>query len=94
MKAVLSSNPSIVVLASEEDDTAITCGSSSSSGGYAVVFDPLDGSRNIDAAIPTGTGSVLYRIQGRQLLEQLSFALSAVSSSSHTSVLTCPHALH
>lgn len=64
MKAVLSSNPSIVVLASEEDDTAITCGSSSSSsGGYAVVFDPLDGSRNIDAAIPTGTIFGVYRVE-------------------------------
>jgi fructose-1,6-bisphosphatase I len=64
MKAVLSSNPSVAVLASEEDDEAIryhassSSGSSSSSsgGGYAVVFDPLDGSRNIDAAIPTGAG--------------------------------------
>lgn len=54
MKAALSSNPSVVVLASEEDDAAIPCSSSSSGGGYAVVFDPLDGSRNIDAAIPTG----------------------------------------
>jgi hypothetical protein len=55
MKAALSSNPSIVVLASEEDDAAIPCSSSSNGGGgYAVVFDPLDGSRNIDAAIPTG----------------------------------------
>jgi fructose-1,6-bisphosphatase len=62
MKAVLSSNPEVAVLASEEDDNAMLCSSSSSSsssstaaaGGYVVVFDPLDGSRNIDAAIPTG----------------------------------------
>jgi fructose-1,6-bisphosphatase len=54
MKAALSSNHSVVVLASEEDDAAIPCSSSSSDDGYAVVFDPLDGSRNIDAAIPTG----------------------------------------
>ncbi len=40
------------VLASEEDDTAISVGSGD--GQYVVVFDPLDGSRNIDAAIPTG----------------------------------------
>jgi fructose-1,6-bisphosphatase I len=59
MKAVLSSNAEVAVLASEEDDDAMVCSSSSSSssaaaGGYVVVFDPLDGSRNIDAAIPTG----------------------------------------
>jgi fructose-1,6-bisphosphatase I len=54
MKAVLSTNPTVAVMASEEDDTAIACSSSCSQGGYAVVFDPLDGSRNIDAAIPTG----------------------------------------
>jgi fructose-1,6-bisphosphatase I len=58
MKAVLSSNAEVAVLASEEDDDAMLCSSSSSStaatGGYVVVFDPLDGSRNIDAAIPTG----------------------------------------
>lgn len=65
MQTVLSANPDVVVLASEEDDAAIPCpggattsSSSSSSSdagyGYAVVFDPLDGSRNIDAAIPTG----------------------------------------
>jgi len=54
MKAVLSSNPDVVVLASEEDDAAIPCSSSSGGSRYAVVFDPLDGSRNITAAIPTG----------------------------------------
>jgi hypothetical protein len=60
MKAVLSANPSMAVMASEEDDAAIPCNTSSSSnsGGYAVVFDPLDGSRNIDAAIPTGAGGM------------------------------------
>jgi hypothetical protein len=57
MKAVLSANPEVAVLASEEDDSAIVCSGSSSGSStarYAVVFDPLDGSRNIDAAIPTG----------------------------------------
>lgn len=53
MKSVLSSCPDVSVLASEEDDTAIAVGSGD--GQYVVVFDPLDGSRNIDAAIPTGT---------------------------------------
>lgn len=62
MKAVLSSNPDVVVLASEEDDAAIPCSSSSGGSRYAVVFDPLDGSRNITAAIPTGTIFGVYRV--------------------------------
>ncbi len=57
MKAVLSSSADVAVLVSEEDDTPIMCGSSGNGAkdeSYVVVFDPLDGSRNIDAAIPTG----------------------------------------
>lgn len=90
MKAVLSSNPSIVVLASEEDDTVITCGSSSSgSGGYAVVFDPLDGSRNIDAAIPTGRCRAASR--GGSFLSGCAVHcwLPLPRSHSPTCVLTC-----
>jgi fructose-1,6-bisphosphatase I len=44
-------------MASEEDDEAVVC----SGGSYVAVFDPLDGSRNIDASIPTGTIFGLYR---------------------------------
>lgn len=42
----------VAVLASEEDDEPVWI---SNDGPYVVVFDPLDGSRNIDASIPTGT---------------------------------------
>jgi fructose-1,6-bisphosphatase len=52
MKAVLASSGCAAVLASEEDDEAVVV--PGSSGRYVAVFDPLDGSRNIDAAIPTG----------------------------------------
>lgn len=31
---------------------------------YEAVFDPLDGSRNIDAGIPTGTIFGIYRATG------------------------------
>ena len=51
MKDVLAASGCVAVLASEEDEEAVEVGQS----GYAVVFDPLDGSRNIDASIPTGT---------------------------------------
>lgn len=52
MKAVLSTCPEVSHLASEEDENIIKVGAGE--GRYVVVFDPLDGSRNIDAAIPTG----------------------------------------
>ena len=32
---------------------------------YEAVFDPLDGSRNIDAGIPTGTIFGIYRSPGQ-----------------------------
>lgn len=35
---------------------------------YEAVFDPLDGSRNIDAGIPTGTIFGVYKASGRSLL--------------------------
>lgn len=35
-------------------DNADAAATAATAGRYVVVFDPLDGSRNIDAAIPTG----------------------------------------
>ncbi len=56
MKATLRWMPSVVALASEEEDEPIAlpakCGDED---GYVVLFDPLDGSSNIDANIPVGT---------------------------------------
>ena len=61
MKEVLSESGVVRVMASEEEDGPIEVPSSrlsgfagSSDGGFAVVFDPLDGSRNIEVSIPTG----------------------------------------
>ncbi|KAM0936748.1 putative fructose-bisphosphatase [Dioscorea sansibarensis] len=45
------------VMASEEDDAPIWI---SDDGPFVVVTDPLDGSRNIDASIPTGTIFGIY----------------------------------
>ena len=63
MKTALLALPLVRVLASEEDDEAVLNSDSSKGGGandggdrgFAVVFDPLDGSRNIEVSIPTGT---------------------------------------
>ena len=36
------------------------------SGRYVVVFDPLDGSRNIECSIPTGTIFGIYSVPPQQ----------------------------
>jgi fructose-1,6-bisphosphatase I len=46
---------SVGVLASEENEEPITLRSRSGNARYAIVFDPLDGSSNIDVNAPVGT---------------------------------------
>ena len=48
----------VYVMCSEENEEAIVC--DKNSGGYAVVFDPLDGSSNIDANVSVGTIFGIY----------------------------------
>ncbi|CAM6121134.1 unnamed protein product [Calypogeia fissa] len=48
------------IIASEEEDTPVAV-EESYSGNYVVVFDPLDGSSNIDAAVSTGSIFGIYR---------------------------------
>ncbi|KAL3687861.1 hypothetical protein R1sor_014170 [Riccia sorocarpa] len=57
IKAALRKSGNVAALASEEEDSPVWIGE----GQYVVVFDPLDGSRNIDASIPTGTIFGIYR---------------------------------
>ncbi len=47
--------PSVGVLASEEADEATLVRSPADGGRFAVCFDPLDGSSNIDVAVSVGT---------------------------------------
>lgn len=54
----LRNSGKVAVMASEEDDAPIwIC----DDGPFVVVTDPLDGSRNIDASIPTGTIFGIYK---------------------------------
>lgn len=66
IKTALAATQRISIMASEEDDdvTEVSNGAAAGSGGYVAVFDPLDGSRNIDASIPTGTIFGLYPLTG------------------------------
>ena len=60
---VLKNNAHVAGLASEEEDTFVVA---NENGGYLVLFDPLDGSSNIDVNISVGTiFSVLAKPEGR-----------------------------
>ena len=60
MKEVLAGCGVVRTMASEEDDMPVevplSLPPSHQHPGFAVVFDPLDGSRNIEVSIPTGEG--------------------------------------
>ena len=66
----LSARESIGVLASEEDEEPLLVHKGSENANYAVVFDPLDGSSNIDVNVSVGTTfSILRRPEGVSLDE-------------------------
>ena len=65
LKTALSCTGQISVLASEEENEPTLCsdlvGGLASAGIYSAVFDPLDGSSNIDPGLPTGTILGIYK---------------------------------
>ncbi len=64
----LSARESIGVLASEENEKPMLVHKGSENANYAVVFDPLDGSSNIDVNVSVGTTfSILRRPEGASL---------------------------
>lgn len=69
LKQFCGSSNAISAVASEEEDSYRSCcdvmgseGSSFTVGNYVAVFDPLDGSKNIDASLPVGTIFGIYKI--------------------------------
>ena len=75
----LSANPAIAGLASEEEDSFVTA---SQNGQFLVLFDPLDGSSNIDVNISIGTiFSVLAKPDGALTTD--SFLQSGFQNLSH-----------
>ena len=66
----LSARESIGVLASEENEEPLLVHRGSENANYTVVFDPLDGSCNIDVNVSVGTTfSILRRPEGVSLDE-------------------------
>jgi fructose-1,6-bisphosphatase I len=57
----LSLRDSIGIIASEENEEPIILGHKSPNAKYAIVFDPLDGSSNIDVAVTIGTTFSIFR---------------------------------
>jgi fructose-1,6-bisphosphatase I len=51
----LGSRPTVAVVASEEDEAPTIIRSGADGGKYCVVFDPLDGSSNLDVCVSVGT---------------------------------------
>jgi len=51
----LGSRPTVAVVASEEDEEPSILRRGSEGGKYCVVFDPLDGSSNLDVCVSVGT---------------------------------------
>jgi len=57
----LRSSGKVAVMVSEEDEEAIFV-ESQHQGKYCVVFDPLDGSSNIDCGVSIGTIFGIYKV--------------------------------
>ena len=51
----------VCAMSSEENAGLIDCGDAAVTGEYVVVYDPVDGSSNIDVAAPIGTIFGIYR---------------------------------
>ena len=59
----------VAVIASEENEQAITYHGRSGSGRYVVLFDPLDGSSNIDVNVSVGTIFSILRLPDGEIPE-------------------------
>lgn len=61
-KVNIDSSEKCCAMVSEEEDLAIVSGRPGSRGKYAIAFDPLDGSSNIDANVSIGSIFSIYKI--------------------------------
>ena len=62
IKALLASGQTAVLVSEEEEEAILVNDQNTPAGKYCVVFDPLDGSSNIDAGVNIGTIFGIYRI--------------------------------
>jgi len=72
MVQILDPTGKVCAMASEEIEDAIPVSEKSLEGKYAIVFDPLDGSSNIDVNVSVGTIFGIYRkSEGKECLDSL-----------------------
>ena len=74
LKNAMGHTGRVCVMASEEDEEVITTDGNGPRGRYAVLFDPLDGSSNIENNNPVGTIFSIYRrlsVEGAGTLEDV-----------------------
>ena len=101
----LSSRPSVGILASEEDEQPLVMPHQSVTAKYAVVFDPLDGSSNIDVNVSVSTTfSIFRRPEGADFDDPTRWVLQpgrrqiaagyVVYGSSTVMVYTCGNGVH
>lgn len=73
----LSVRKTVRIIASEENEEPLLINSDSPSARYAIVFDPLDGSSNIDVGVSVGTVfSVFRKPAGADDVDPLAWLLS------------------
>ena len=70
LKKNLSKCKEIFCIGSEEEENLVYV---NKSGKYFVAFDPLDGSKNIDINLPTGTIFVIYDLSEKGIMKLLNF---------------------
>lgn len=63
LKDILTAHGRIAVMASEEEEGIVKC-ENTPGAAYAVLFDPLDGSSNIDVNVSVGTIFSIYKTLG------------------------------
>lgn len=64
----LTSSGKVCALVSEENEEIIQVSDPKMRGRYVVVFDPLDGSSNIDAGVPVGTIFGVYSVSDEVMM--------------------------
>ena len=78
MRAFCGSSQAIHSIASEEEDEPRCCSdvmtdNAFAVGDYIAVFDPIDGSKNIDASLPVGNIFAIYKKQPGSSVDQTTF---------------------
>ena len=91
IKDTLAKIPAVKGIASEEEDDPVAC---NSDGEYLVLFDPLDGSSNIDVNVTVGTiFSILKAAPGSDAGEQEAYLQAGTEQVAAGYVLYGPSAL-